>query len=280
MRPNRLRELLNEGKPSIGTHLLISWPTITELVGQAGTWDYVEFVAEYTPFDLYGLDNLGRAIALFPNLSGMIKIEQDMRGHQAMRALGAGIQNLLFADVRSVADVEQCVRSVRAEHPDSGGLHGVGMRRDVGVVLEGGSPAFVKALDDAVICLMIEKRQAVENLPALLSVKGVDMVQFGPSDYAMSIGRPREGGHPAVVEAEKYTIETAQKMGIPARVELRDAASGAEKYLEMGIRHFCIGWDVSVLANWFNENGKAMRQLLGRELDVEVPELATTRTGY
>ncbi len=172
MRPNRLRELLNEGKPSIGTHLLSSWPTITELVGQAGTWDYVEFVAEYTPFDLYGLDNLGRAIALYPNLSGMIKIEQDMRGHQAMRAIGSGIQNLLFADVRTVADVEQCVRSVRAEHPASGGLHGVGMRRDVGVVLEGGSPAFVKALDDAVICLMIEKKQAVENLAGAALGKG------------------------------------------------------------------------------------------------------------
>ena len=34
MRPNRLRELLNEGKPSLGTHVLATWPTITELVGQ------------------------------------------------------------------------------------------------------------------------------------------------------------------------------------------------------------------------------------------------------
>jgi 2-keto-3-deoxy-L-rhamnonate aldolase RhmA len=270
MRPNPLRELLRAGKPSIGTHLLISWPTITELVGQAGSWDYVEFVAEYTPWDLYGLENLGRAIAMFPHLSGMIKIEQDLRGHLAMRALGSGIQNLLFADVRTVADVEQCVRSVRAEHPAAGGLHGVGMRRDVGVVLEGGSPAFVQALDDAVICLMIEKKQAVEDLPALLSVKGVDMVQFGPSDYAMSIGRPRESSHPAVVEAEKYTIETAHKMGIPARAEIRDA-NGAARHLEMGVRHFCVGWDVRVLYDWFTQNGKAMRELLSRELDTEVP---------
>jgi 2-keto-3-deoxy-L-rhamnonate aldolase RhmA len=280
MRPNRLRELLNEGKPSVGTHLLISWPTITELVGQAGTWDYIEFVAEYTPWDMYGLENLGRAIALFPHLTGMIKIEQDTRGHLAMRAIGSGIQNVLFADVRTVADVEQCVRGVRAETPSAGGLHGVGMRRDVGVVLEGGSPAFVQALDDAVVCLMIEKRQAVENLPALLSVKGVDMVQFGPSDYAMSIGRPRESSHPEVVEAEKYTIETAHKMGIPARAEIRDA-SGAERHLSMGVRHFCVGWDVRVLADWFNENGKAMRALLGRELDAEVPVLAAAgKTGY
>jgi 4-hydroxy-2-oxoheptanedioate aldolase len=117
---------------------------------------------------------------------------------------------------------------------------------------------------------MIEKKQAVEDLPALLSVKGVDMVQFGPSDYAMSIGRPRESTHPAVVEAEKYTIGTAHKMGIPARAEIRDA-KGAARHLEMGVRHFCVGWDVRVLYDWFTQNGKAMRELLSRELDTEVP---------
>ena len=265
MRPNRLRELLNDGKPSIGTHLLSSWPTITELVGQAGTWDYVEFVAEYTPFDLYGLDNLGRAIALFPTLSGMIKIEQDMRGHQAMRAIGSGIQNLLFADVRTVADVEQCVRSVRAEHPASGGLHGVGMRRDVVVVLEGGSPAFVKALDDAVICLMIEKKQAVENLPALLSVKGVDMVQFGPADYSMSIGLPGQFEHPRVCEAERHVIATALKMGLAPRAEIAHPGQ-ARKYLDMGVKHFCIGTDMCILFDWFKANGAEMKKMLGQDL--------------
>ena len=70
------------------------------------------------------------------------------------------------------------------------------MRRDVGTVREGGSPAFVKALDDIVVVLMIEKRQCVEDLDAILSVKGIDMVQFGPADYAMSIGLAGSGRTP------------------------------------------------------------------------------------
>jgi 2-keto-3-deoxy-L-rhamnonate aldolase RhmA len=48
VRKNRLRELLDSGKPSLGTHLSISWPAVTELVGHARVFDYVEFVAEYT----------------------------------------------------------------------------------------------------------------------------------------------------------------------------------------------------------------------------------------
>lgn len=262
MRKNRLRELLAAGKPSLGTHIHSSWPTIVELIGHAGTFDYVEFLGEYAPYDLYALDNLGRAIDLFDHMSGMMKIEQEPRSYLAVRAIGAGIQNVLFADVRTVDDVEACVRAVRAETPASGGRHGVGMRRDVGIVLEAGQPSFVQALDDAVVALMIEKKEAVENLEALLSVKGVDMVQFGPADYAMSIGQAGKWDHPAVREAERHMIDMALKKGIAPRAEIGHPRQ-AEYYLNLGVKHFCMGWDVSILFQWCQETGGEMRHLLG-----------------
>jgi 4-hydroxy-2-oxoheptanedioate aldolase len=262
MRRNRLRELLKVDQPSLGTHLMCSWPTIVELVGQTGMFDYVEFLAEYAPYDLYALENLGRAVALFDNMTAMMKIEQEPRTYLTIRALGSGIQNVLFADPRTVEDVQACVRAVRAEAPGRTGWHGVGMRRDVGTVTEPGSPAFVQALDDAVVALMIEKAPAVENLEALLSVPGVDMVQFGPADYAMSLGLAGQWDHPRVKEAERFVIETAFKKGIAPRAEI-GRPEDAKKYLDIGVKHFCVGWDVSILFNWFKDNGKAMRQLLG-----------------
>ncbi len=260
MRPNRLRALLNAGEPSIGTHILSTWPTLVELIGDAGNYDYVEFTAEYSPFTMHDLDNLGRALEL-KNLGGMIKIEQTQYTHQAMRAIGSGFQSVLFADLRSVADAEACVAAVRAETPGTGGRLGVGMRRDVGTVLQGGSPAYVEALNDVVIAVMIEKRECVEDLDAILSVKGIDMVQFGSSDYSMSLGLTGQRGHPDVVRAERRTIETALKMGLHPRVELADIA-GAAPYLEMGVKHFCIGWDVRILYNWWRTNGEGMRGML------------------
>jgi 4-hydroxy-2-oxoheptanedioate aldolase len=268
MRRNRLRELLKADQPSLGTHLMSSWPTLVELVGQSGMFDYVEFLAEYAPYDLYALENLGRAVALFDHMTAMMKIEQQPRTYLTIRAIGSGIQNVLFADPRTVADVEACVRAVRAESPRTGGIHGVGMRRDVGVVAEPGSPAFVQALDDAVVALMIEKAPAVENLDALLSVPGVDMVQFGPADYSMSIGLTGLWDHPRVQEAERFVIQTALKKGIAPRAEIGQPED-ARKYLDMGVKHFCIGWDVSILFNWFTTNGKAMRELLGRDAVAE-----------
>jgi 2-keto-3-deoxy-L-rhamnonate aldolase RhmA len=136
------------------------------------------------------------------------------------------------------------------------------MRRDVSFVLEGGTPAFVQALDDAVVALMIEKASAVENLEALLSVKGVDMVQFGPADYSMSIGLPGQFNHPRVCEAERYVIQTSLKMGIAPRAEIAHPGE-AGKYLEMGVKHFCVGTDMCILFDWFRDRGAEMKKLLG-----------------
>ena len=112
---------------------------------------------------------------------------------------------------------------------------------------------------------MIEKASAVEHLEAMPSVKGVDMVQFGPADYSMSIGLAGQRSHPKVREAERYVIETALKKGIAPRAEISEPAEAA-RYLEMGVKHFCIGTDVSILFNWFRDNGKAMNSVLKREL--------------
>ncbi|MSR31994.1 MAG: 2,4-dihydroxyhept-2-ene-1,7-dioic acid aldolase [Gemmataceae bacterium] len=263
MRANRLRELLRQGKPTLGTHLLSSWPTVVEMVGQSGMFDYVEFLGEYAPFDLYALDNIGRAIELFPSMSGMMKVDQEPRTFLACRAIGAGIQNILFADPRTVQDVEACVKAVRAESPATRGIHGVGMRRDVGVIRDVGKPAFVQALNDAVVAIMIEKAPAVENLDALLSVPGVDMVQFGPADYAMSIGLAGQFDHAQVREAEKFVIETALEKGIAPRAEISHPDQ-ARRYLDLGVKHFCIGWDLRILFDWFQAQGQAMLKLLGR----------------
>lgn len=271
MRANRLRQLLHADQPSIGTHIHSSWPSIVEMVGHSRMFDYVEFVGEYAPYDLYALENLGRAVDLFGHMTSMMKIEQEPRTYLTIRAIGSGIQNVLFADPRTVQDVEACVRSVRAETPESGGWHGAGMRRDVRFGMEGGSAAFVQALEEAVVAIMIEKQPAVENLESLLSVRGVDMVQFGPADYAMSLGLPGQFTHPKVRAAERHVIETSLGMGIAPRAEISHPRD-AEYYLDLGVKHFCVGTDVTILFDWFKQNGQAMRTTLGLSDTGSTPE--------
>ncbi len=46
----------------------------------------------------------------------------------------------------------------------------------------------------------------------------------------------------------------------------------------MGVRHFCMGWDMSILHDWFTETGKAMRDVLAGALDARTPGTHTLRT--
>ncbi|MCS7120084.1 MAG: aldolase/citrate lyase family protein [Nitrososphaerota archaeon] len=260
LRENRLRQLIRKGEPSIGTRILIAWPGLVEIIGHSGVYDYVEFLSEYGPYDLYDLDNLARAAELV-NISTMIKIDQEPRIYLAGRALASGIQNILFADIRSVEDAEEAVKAVRTEPK---GLSGFRMDRRVGYVSSVATAAdVVKICEDAVVALMIEKKSAVENLNEILSVEGVDMVQFGPSDYSISIGLPGEVNHPKVREAEVKVIKTALEMGVTPRAEIRNVDE-AKRYIDMGVRNFSIGTDVTILYNWWKSKGGELRQILSR----------------
>jgi 4-hydroxy-2-oxoheptanedioate aldolase len=59
-------------------------------------------------------------------------------------------------------------------------------------------------------------------------------------------------------------IETSLKMGVAPRAEV-DTPEQARKYLEMGVKHFCVGTDVSILYNWFRDSGGGFNELLGRD---------------
>ena len=78
-------------------------------------------------------------------------------------------------------------------------------------------------------------------------------------------------------EAERFVIETALRMGIAPRAEISNPDE-AQPYLDMGVKHFCIGTDVSILFEWFKQNGRTMRETLG--LPISAVEAALAKPGY
>lgn len=260
MRPNLLREALRSGRPTIGTHLHSRWPSIVELVGVTGAYDYVELSAEYIPFDLPGLDDFCRAAELH-GLGTMIKLDQAPRSFLAQRAIGSGFGSVLFADVRTVDDARECVRVSRPDVPGVKGTYGAADRRN-SYWGHAGTADYVRALNEIVVVLMIEKEEAVEALDEILAVPGIDMIQWGPGDYAMSIGRPGDWYHPDVRAVEEVVLAKAIAAGIPPRAEM-NAPEEADRYRALGVRHFCIGTDMVILHDWFSRAGRELRERVG-----------------
>jgi 4-hydroxy-2-oxoheptanedioate aldolase len=261
MRPNILRQKLEAGEPTLSTHIHSVWPAEIEAIGHTGLYDYVEFVAEYGPSDLHDLDNMCRTAELF-NLGSMIKIDQSLMPYLAQRGIGSGFGSVLFTDTRNIDEVRECIRAATPDHPDHGGLYGVATRRN-SYMGYGGTTDYVKSVADTVLAFMIEKKGAVDNLEEILSEERVEMVQWGGADFSMNIGHPREMGHPDVVAAKNKTFETAIKMGVPPRAEI-GSADETKGYLDIGVRHFSVGTDISILYSfWKGEGEKIVRALEG-----------------
>jgi len=258
MRPNTFRQLLDSGKPTICARTNTIWPDVVEIIGNLGVYDYVEFAAEYGPFGLSDLDNYCRAAEIY-GLGTMIKIDQDPRCFLAQRAIGSGFQSVLFVDCRTAEEVADCVRYVRPDTPDDGGLYGATPRR---FAYTGGSKEdYVQALRDVVVAIMLEKKTAFEQLEDILSIPGVDMIQWGPSDYTMSTGLYKENSADKIKAVERKVIERSLEKGVAPRIELRNVES-AKEYMAMGVKHFRIGDDLAILKSYWEQNGKGLRAMV------------------
>jgi len=47
----------------------------------------------------------------------------------------------------------------------------------------------VKCVNEIVVCFMIEKEETMDNIEEIYSIPGIEMIQFGFSDYSMSVGK-------------------------------------------------------------------------------------------
>ena len=105
---------------------------------------------------------------------------------------------------------------------------------------------------------MIEKGGTVDELDEVLAIPGLDMIQWGPSDYGMNTGK---AGTPGVNEARDYVYKTALATDVIPRAEI-NTADDAKRWLDIGVRHFCMAAEVGILQQWWRANGDNMRKAL------------------
>lgn len=260
--PNTLREKLDAGQPTIATHFLSNDPDIPELIGATGFFDYAEFTAEYSTFDMGLLYHLTRSAQCGGNMPLMIKLDQEGQGFWAQAAIGAGFKSVLFTDIRTPEDVDECHRVIAPDTPDHGGHMGVKARRSAMTAYS--SDGYLADLESIVFTIMIEKDVAVDDIDAVLDRardRGVAMTQWGPADFGFSRGQPDLMASPDIRPFEELVISKSLEFGIQPRIEIA-AVDQAPRYLDLGVRHFCIGWDRFIYQKALAELGEGMRELL------------------
>lgn len=262
MKKNLLRELLDSGKPTVATRVANTWPLMEELIGSTGHFDYIEFLAEYAPYNPGDLENICRAAEL-NNMATMIKVDYQNRAYIAQRAMSSGFQAVLFTDCKTAEDVRESIFIAKPDTPADGGRFGYPNRRWIGYQPNGPQMQYAVMVRSGVMAFMIEKVQAVDNIEEICRVPGVDMVQFGPSDYSMSRGW-NFGEHTEEVHAaERHVIKVALANGVHPRCEIH-SPDQAKYYYDLGVRHFCIGDELQNALRMWSEQGGGIREFLNK----------------
>lgn len=261
MLTNKFRAMLAQGKPTLGTRILTTKPYVTETVGASENFDYIELLAEYAPVSQDDLENVCRAAELH-GMASMIKVDFQNRGFVAQKAAASGFQAILFVDHKTPEEVRESVELMKSDNPISKGRFGYPTRRWIGYQPMLPQMEHAKRTDDVVLAFMIEKKEAMDNIEEICSVPGVDMVQFGPADYSMSLGWNFAEHMEEVRAVEHRMIEVALKHGVRPRVEIFGEPEDAKPYIELGVKDFIFGDENMVYTRFLNNSGKVLRDVM------------------
>lgn len=258
MKENKIRALITSGAPTTSTRLWSTWPFYTEVVGTTGNFDYIEFVGEYSPFTDFDLENIARAAELH-NMGSMMKVDFQNRGYVAQKAVCAGFQAILFADHHTPDEVRETVNMLKPDRLGEGRF-GYPNRRYIGTQSHLTQMDHAQRVDDIVLAFMIEKSEAMDHVEEICQIPGVDMVQFGPSDYCLSLGKNRDENVAEYQAVERNMIEVALKHGVRPRCEI-PSPQDAQYYIDLGVKDFSLGDQLATLKKFWNGDGGKLREI-------------------
>jgi len=207
MRPNRLRDLHAEGKPSFGAWLSVPSSVSAEVIAHAG-FDWACVDMQHGLIDYQAMVTMLQAISTTGTVP-IVRVPWNEPGI-IMKSLDAGAYGVIIPMVNTRAEAEA---AAGACHYAPRGYRSYGPIR---AAIYAGRDYFDHA-DDTMLCIaMIETAQALDNLDAILSTPGVDACYVGPADLSVSLGLPPRSDHEGgpFTEALERIVAACRKHGV------------------------------------------------------------------
>ena len=261
MRTNTAKRLLQEGKPAIGTWLNFPCVNSAEVMSYAG-WDWVTVDAEHGPFTIEMMNNMFMAIGYAGSIP-MCRIP-DNDPIWIKRILDAGAMGIVVPMVNTPEEAE---RAVKAAKYSPEGIRSAGGGRWRFGHAAGDTNAYMHAANDEILVIVqIEHIDAVDRVPEILSVKGVDACFIGPNDLAWSMGLGKGLGEkdPSHGEAVKRVLEGAKKVGVPAGIHCR-SVDEVPMRVEQGFQYLACMNDINFMYNSASAGIKQIREKIGQQ---------------
>ena len=240
---NTFKKKLKRGNPVIGCWLSSGNPINAEIVATAG-YDAVVIDHEHGPGHLQGAISILQALGE-DGPTPIMRVPWNDSVY-IKRALDIGVMGII---VPYVQNADEARAAVAACHYPPDGIRGVaphaarcsrwGMRLD----------EYLSELKEKIIVIcQIETEEAINNIPEIAAVPGVDMLFMGPSDISASIGKVLKAEDPTVkrlyTKCESRMLETGKFLGTVTR-----PGKTTEWTYRKGFQFVIAGSDTKLLAN-------------------------------
>jgi 4-hydroxy-2-oxoheptanedioate aldolase len=240
MKKNALKAHMAAGHTAVNGWIAVPDSFQAEIFAAQG-WDSVTIDMQHGACNLSHMVSLLQAVSL-SSATPMVRVPWNEPSH-IMRVLDAGAYGVICPMINTKAEAEAFVSAGR--YPPMGARSNGPFRASH----YAGKDYQLNANAEIQLFAMIETREAMNNLDAILSVKGLDGVYVGPTDLALSLGKPATLD-PTDKDVLAAMVEIAKKTkakGLIAGAHTNAATVAHKRYADG--YHFCtIFNDVNLLA--------------------------------
>lgn len=240
MRANRLRQIWAAGGAAVNGWLAVPSGFSAETMAHQG-WDCLTVDLQHGVVDYQMMVTMLTAISTTETVP-VVRVPWLDPAH-LMKALDAGAYAVICPMVNSRADAERLVAYTR--YPPLG-TRSFGPIRGL---LYGGPDYPDHANDTVVVLAMIETREGLDNLEAILATPGLDGVYVGPSDLSLALGcRPAfDDVDPPAAEAIAHIAAATRKHAKFCGIH-NGSTEAALRRIAMGYQFVTVSSDARLMA--------------------------------
>jgi 2-dehydro-3-deoxyglucarate aldolase/4-hydroxy-2-oxoheptanedioate aldolase len=256
MKPNRIRQLLAEGKVPVG-HMIWEFSTrgVAKIIEAAGA-DFVLIDMEHSGFHFGQVNDLLSWFKATP-VTPIVRVPAA-EYHFIARVMDAGAHGVMVPNVSTAEQARAVVNAMRYAPEGGRGLGLGGLHNDFV------APDPVKYMAEAnrnnIFLCQIESTTGLENLDAIAGTPGVDVLWVGHFDLTQSMGIVGQFHHPDFLAALKKVVATAKKYNIATGIQPKDPTQ-AREWLDLGFSVISYGADSGVYGGALKAGVEAVRAL-------------------
>ena len=235
-----IRQRLKQGDLLLGQLVLEFFtPGLGPMLDACGL-DFVIFDMEHGRCDIGLLEQM-IASCRGSRIVPMVRVP-DLNFAPLSRVLDLGARGVM---VPRVETAEQAAEIVRALKYAPQGKRGVALGVAHDLYQAAGAEFFAQANEDIPVIIQVETVKGFENLEAIASVPGVDVLWVGHYDLTVSMGIPAQFDHPRLLQAMDDVVDACRRHGL-APGFLPPTPENAAHWVSKGFRMISLGSDIGV----------------------------------